>query len=384
MKLCLNTFSRDLLLFLIVIYFAQGALYPVGSVISKTALLSILIISSIYLVKSLIIKSEKDLFYYAWAIFLFLNFIGFIFKGNFDIQHTSQIRNILTVFLPFFPFYYFSYKGKLSKKSLLRFFVIFLPIVVASHYANINSILIERTSSNEDVVSNTSYFFVALIPYIFLWGKHKIASFLSIILIFFFIIEGSKRGALVAGIAGFLVYSYYQIININPKKRLQGYILTFTGFLIAMYVSYVFYLSNEYLVSRIKNEGDSGRELISSSLWNNWYNSDSIINYLFGFGFLSTIKYSGFGVLAHNDWLETLINFGLLGLSLYLLVFYTAIRFIINPKVNKESRFIMLTIVLMWFLQTLFSMYYTASYTVISSILMGYLIGTYHYNQRRK
>src|SRR5690606_15155397 len=155
--------------------------------------------------------------------------------------------------------------------------------------------------------------------------------------------------------------------------------------LLSMYV-YDFYISNEFLINRMQKISDSGsgRDFIYLNLLNNWYESNSIINYLFGFGFVSTIKYSGSGHLAHNDWLELLTNFGLIGVSIYFLVFYAAVRFIYDSSVQKEYKLIMLAIVLMWFFQTLFSMYYTSSQTAFTSILLGYLFGSHQYNKKDK
>lgn len=383
MTIRLNSFLRDFLLLLVAVYFAQGAFYEAGSVVSKLSLLLVLLISSFYLVRLLTIKSKKDLFYYAWAALLFLNFVGFIFEGNFSGIHFSQIRNILTAFLPFFPFYYFAYKGDLSKEHLLRFFMLLIPIAIAGFYSSRSSMLLESIGDSENIVTNTAYFFVALIPYVFLWGKHKVLSVLNLLLLLFFIVQGAKRGALIVGVAGALVFIYYLLSNVDSKKRMQSFLITLVGVLLLMMFAYNFYLSNEFLISRMSNltDGGSGRDLIYFNLINNWYDSNSIINHLFGFGFVSTVKYSGTGHLAHNDWLELLTNFGLLGVFIYFFAFYSATRFILNKKIERKSRLIMLAIVLIWFLKTIFSMYYTASGTILPSVLMGFLFGM---NQRSK
>lgn len=197
MTISLDKFSREFLFLLIVFYFAQGSFYPLGSIVAKVSLLIILVISSLYLVKTLLIKSKKSLFYYAWFILLLLNFIGYLLGGvseaGFSGIYFSQIKAVLTAILPFFPFYYFAYKGYLSREQLLRFFAILLPIAIASFYFNRNSLLSESISSSENVVTNTAYFFVSLIPYIFLWGKRKVFSIISLVLLLFFIIQGAKK-----------------------------------------------------------------------------------------------------------------------------------------------------------------------------------------------
>lgn len=185
---------------------------------------------------------------------------------------------------------------------------------------------------------------------------------------------------------GALVFIYYQVTTVDPKKRIKSSIVSITGVLLLIGFSYDFYISNEFLINRIQkiDEGGSGRDFIFLNLLNNWLESDSILTYLFGFGFVSTIKYSGTGNLAHNDWLELLTNFGLLGVFVYLSVFYALFRFLLYSKVEKEDKLMLLAIVLIWFLQTLFSMYYTVSTTVLTSVLLGYLFGKYHHNRSAK
>lgn len=383
-------FSRELLFLFIAIYFFQGSLYPIGSVVAKAALLFIWIISFFYLIKSLIINSGKGIFYYAWILLFLLNFVGYIFQGAFgggfgDI-YFSQLRAILTVILPFFPFYYFAYKGFISNKQLLRFFIIMLPIAIASFYSSRSHILLESLSTNENVVTNTAYFFVALIPYVFLWGKRKVFSIISLVILLFFIIQSAKRGALIVGVVSAIVFVYYQLTTVDPKKRIQSFIISIVGILLLIGFSYEFYISNDFLISRLERTDDigSGRDIIYLNLWNNWFDSNNIFNYLFGFGFVSTIKYSGLGLLAHNDWLELLTNFGLLGISTYLFLFFAAIYFIFHSNAEREGKVIMSAIILSWFFQTLFSMYYTNSTAVLDSILLGYLFGTSHRNRISK
>lgn len=375
MKLNLNLFFQFFLFLLTLIYFSQGSFYPSGSILAKLALLLIMVISSFYLIKLMLLKFGKNIFFYTWTFFLFVNVLGFLFGGKFNDIYYSQFRNILSAILPFFPFYYFSIKGDVSRKNLLCFFMGLIVVGVVNFYSNRNNLLAE--SLDENVVSNVAYFFVALLPFIFLWGKNKVLSIISSLLIIFFIIQGAKRGALFTGLVGMLVFIYYQITLMNPKERFKNLIYIILGFSSIVLFSYYFYISNEYLVSRVTeiSENSSNRDVIYKNLWNNWYNSENLINIVFGFGFVSSIIYSGNGFLAHNDWLELLTNFGLLGVFSYLAVILSLVFFIVFSNSQKEIKIILSCILLMWVLKTLFSMYYTVSTTMISSMLIGYLLG---------
>lgn len=123
-------------------------------------------------------------------------------------------------------------------------------------------------------------------------------------------------------------------------------------------------------------EGDSsGRDEIYANIFNAWYNNNSVIHFLFGFGFAGSTALSGVGLLAHNDWLELLSNFGLLGVSIYLYFFYAGYSSIKNQTWNDNRKIIMFTILSIWFLTSLFSMGYTSDGGYYRAVLIAFLLG---------
>ena len=81
-------------------------------------------------------------------------------------------------------------------------------------------------------------------------------------------------------------------------------------------------------------------------------------------------------MFAHNDWLELLSNFGLFGVIVYIMLFFAAYKLIRNPNWgDTDKRLFMLTVIIMWFLITLFSMGYTSSDGYLKAMLLAYLIG---------
>ena len=110
MKINLNNFSVNFLFFLIIIYFSQGALYPTGHFVAKISLLLIFVISLPFLIKSLLVKNNKNTIYYSLLALIVLNTIGYLYESNFDGTSFEQFKFILIALLPFFPFYYFSLK----------------------------------------------------------------------------------------------------------------------------------------------------------------------------------------------------------------------------------------------------------------------------------
>ena len=369
----------NFLLLIIVIYFAQDALYAGGSLISQIALLFILIISGFYWIKTLIQKKNKPAFYKAWTALLFLNIFGYIFTGDLsNSNHFGEIKNMLLVSLPFYPFYFFSNNKKINK-SLIGFFFIMLIVLIIKFYTNRMSILSLRGSGSEDVVNNIAYSFVRLIPFVFLLKDKKVISMIAAFVLLFFIIQGAKRGAMIAGVIGFIIFAYYQIKTIDQKHRIKNIFIITIGVVLLGYYGYEYFQQNEYLIQRLQSmlEGDSsGRDTIYSNLFNAWFNTDSFKVLLFGHGFGSSIFLSGTGNWAHNDWLELLSAFGLLGALVYLSIFIIAVKTPIKYKWKTDKKIMMYAILSIWFFITFVSMYYNNPMSAIQTILLGYLIGS--------
>ncbi len=368
------------LLVLIVIYFSQDILYTGrGSLIAQISLLTIFILSGFYWIKTLTTETKK-LFYKAWTAFLLLNVLGYIFTADFSFNgHFDQLKAILIVSLPFYPFYHFAQRGHLKSKQLIVFFLIMLVVSIAQFYFYRADILSMRQSDNQDVVNNVAYMFVFLIPFLFLFKDRKVISMLLAFIILLFIIQGAKRGAVISGAIGMTFFAYYQLRTINKENKTKGVLLVIVCIAALVYFGYNYYQQNQYLVQRMQymTEGDSsGRDIIFANLFNVWFNSDSFLNLLFGYGFGSTIFLSGTDHWAHNDWLELLTNFGLLGVSIYLTLFVSATKVAFQNQWNIDKRILMMAIVSIWFFTTVVSMNYTSTSSIFQTIILAYLLGS--------
>ena len=237
--------------------------------------------------------------------------------------------------------------------------------------------MIEYDREADEVVNNTAYSFVALIPYAFLIKRQKLVSWGFMLVIIVFILQGSKRGALIAASIGLLMFIYYHF-KITPKnQRVFDYLSIAILMVILGLFIYRMSASNEFMLKRLTLmlEGDtSGREYLYSSIWNNWLNSNNFFNLLFGYGLAGSVKLAG--GLAHNDWFEVLSNFGVVGIFAYGFLFYAAFKTILQSGWMPEKKLLMATMVAIWFFISLVSMWYTNMIYFTNAILFGYLTGT--------
>ena len=376
MRINTHILSRNFLLLLFVVYFSQELLYSEGSLISKVSLLFIILISFFYFVNSLILKDKKQSFYIVWTFLLVLNVIGFIITGNFDEAQVSMFKNTIVCSLTFYPFFYYGKRGFIKEKHFMWFFSVMLLIVILQFYKTSTTLMFEQ--SRENVVNNIAYMFVLLIPFVFLIRRSKLISGVIFGVIMLYIIMANKRGALITGIVGMLFYVYYQLRTIKKHNRFKGYIVFTLLFASLIYFAYQNYMSNEYMLMRMQqlSEGNTSyRTENYTNIINTWVNSKSIVNLLFGFGFAASLQITGIH-FAHNDWVELLSNFGLLGVVIYFSLFFAAFKYVKNISFDKEKKILLLAILAMWFMTTLYSMWYTSLNASLNVMLLGYLFGS--------
>lgn len=376
-----SRYIRDLLFILFAIYFAQGTFYTQGSIVAQGSLAIILIISAFYFIKTLFETNNKSNFYKAWTVFILINATGFVFSANIrHPNHISMFKGILTTSLSLYPFYYFAQNGLLKSKHLLRFFIVMLPIVIFQYFFYANMRLAEHLSNDPDIVNNIGYSFVALVPFVFIFKKKRFYAIVSIMILLFFIIQSGKRGAFIAGMIGLMGFIYFQLRTVEKKYRYRSYLIVFISVLALSYFVYDTFQNNEFLIARMQKIGDeggsSGRNIIFSNIFNAWLNSDNMFNLLFGFGFAASLNLSGLGSYAHNDWLEILSNFGIIGVFIYGFLFYTVIKYINNKEWDNDKRILLLTIVLIWIMNTFVVNSYTSMNGYIQSMFLAYLIGS--------
>ncbi|MEB8344828.1 O-antigen ligase family protein [Flavobacteriaceae bacterium KMM 6898] len=294
----------------------------------------------------------------------------------------NRFKAILGALLGFYPFYYFAYKGRINYKTFELFLIVIIPIIILQFFYN-QANYIDKFD-NENVVNNVAYLFVLILPFLFLI-RNRIIALTLLAVILYFVIQGAKRGALFAAGLGTMAFIYYIFKNIkfsSKIKRIRLYFTIFSGLLVVVYLGFKKLFENEFLLSRLDalSEGNtSNRTEIYATIFNFWYSTDNFMNFIFGFGFGSSLEITG-GYFAHNDWLELLSNFGVIGVLIYLFLIFSTISYIRNNNHSLQNRMMLLSIVLIWFFMTMVSMWYTSLNTFLHAILLGYIYG----NEARK
>lgn len=223
--------------------------------------------------------------------------------------------------LPIYGFLYFSLKEQISEKLLVTWMIVFIFCSITSYYYEENNrfAMLAEGSLIDGVTNNQSYCFVALMAFLPFLGKKPFIQYSVLVLFLTFIIMGMKRGAILVGalcLILFLLRSFRQAKGTNKALMV---LLSVGVFILGFYTIGWYMQNNLYFMMRIEDTisgGSSGRDSIYKLLWDYFNHDMNILQLLFGLGADGTFK--AIGQAAHNDWLEVLIDTGLLGLGFYL------------------------------------------------------------------
>lgn len=366
------------------IYMMQGFLYPSGSIISQGILLVILAIGGMCFIGTLLHKNipAPAIVFTLFFLMLLLTYVaspkiqyGWKHEAIGAVATFGQFKNACAFSLLFFIGYYTEIRQNVNQKIITTVFVILLVVAVIMFFHSKSRLLLEL--DREGVTVNAAYKFVVLIPFLPLVMnclKNKyvrigiVASMMSLI------IMGSKRGAILCMLASsvFILYYYLHHTRLSVKKIIAVLFVVLLG------CTFLFYSieQNEYLTGRLEKMEKSGigtRNIAYSELWKHWYSESSNFAYLFGNGSAASIGV--WGNYAHNDWLELLTDNGLLGVVMYMSMFFSFLLLIYRSLLSPDFKLSMYLCLLIWLLQTFFSMGYTDVGNGVYTLLLGILTG---------
>ncbi len=356
------------ILFLVIpLYTAQGWLFESGSIVSQGLVLIWLLVDVYYTVVFISSREKTSiskplLLFWAMIVLSWLLSPKEIHAYGWEIKTSGDLKNITIVLLSYFPFRYWLRYGYLRKKTLVLFL---LFMTFASVMAFVT--LIKKFDVEYSIINNTGYYFAMLVPLlgIMMNRKYTIAIFMVLL---YFCIASAKRGAVFCIAIGIALFFYFSIISASKKHHYSTMVLAIVLFIIVGFFSYDIYMANDFLQYRMNKtlvENDTGgRDVIFSSLMN-FYQDSNIINILFGHGLDKTVEVAG--NFAHMDWLELLVDNGLLGAFLYLSLFYSMIKYYKKNRmiIGKDVAFIFTSTFSCWLLKSFVSMGYTHFFSFI-------------------
>lgn len=299
------------------------------------------------------------------VINIFYFFIAFTTSGY---SYVTSIGNNLCAFLPLCLFSYLAKKGIMTEKFITIMTVVLLFACVAYyiHYEQMR-MLAKELDEGESTTINASTVFLMMIPLLF-YEKRRILLYAELAICVFFIISAVKRGNIVAAAIPIAILLWFQFRD-SKKNALALFVLLL--FVVAGSYYLQEYLSNSYYFQQRLEEtmegNSSGRDRIYAEAFNIWNNSN-FAHLLYGNGFRAVTR--TLGTPAHSDWIEILVDNGVLGISLYLGIFVCFFR-VVRRKHTIPEKLILLSAFLIWFAKSIYSMAYVESHMYLLMIAVG-------------
>jgi O-antigen ligase len=210
-----------------------------------------------------------------------------------------------------------------------------------------------------------------------LFNKKLIIQFGSIAFIGFFVLNSSKRGAILlfAFALAFFLYNNLKGAKLHSTRRIIVLLLSIAALIVGFRYVGRLMVENDYFYERYMAtlEGESShRDEIYSTILRHYYNDYNIIQMLFGGGAESTLRY--FNKYAHNDWLQLLSDCGLVGIIMYMVYWIRCVSLVFKNrrKINNNVIYLLVGMaVIIAFGKTIFSMSFN-SMPVGLAIALGY------------
>ena len=364
------------------VYYLQGIVYPEGSIISQSIILIYLLVGVFSFLRQFLVLNNP-LSVKFWMFFCLIQVVTFLvspktvtgttYEAIGTVSTFSQVKNILTFCLSLFIGLRIGKTGVPTKTiARIGFVLLVIAFLRFTHTKNMAMLLYRQ----QDITNNSSYYFVLLVPFIPIMYRHyKKLTIAAMFVIVSFTITGAKRGAIVCLAASLLFTLWW--IYVKYGMSLKRLILISLAVVVISSFAFYKFQENTYLqtrMERMEKKGIGNRTIAYSVLLNHWIDDTNPMTQLFGNG--STQSVAVWGNYAHNDWLEILIDNGLLGVILYASFFIAAIVYIRRTKLSLDFKLCCYLFLIIWFGKTCFSMGYSETWASFPMLLYGMIIGS--------
>lgn len=311
----------------------------------------------------------------AVLLFTSLNLFHYFISYLWITPATSLLGNILVAMMAM-PLFTYLGEQRVITQRFLNVSIVVLTIAAIFNFYHARNIAYAQGSMDElyEFVNNATSSFLMILPLLLL-TRNQVIRIAGLFTCMFFLLMGAKRGNIVAAAIPTLaiLYDFFK----DSKRSLWKIVVSFGLIVVFVYKTYSWVVTNDFLMNRIDQtmEGrSSGRDVIYVDAWTTWYNSPNIVNILFGYGFDGTVNNLATLHYAHNDWLEVLVDYGIVGVLMYLAIFW-----LLYIQIRKEKRLDLKLVLIgatgIWFMKTLYSMGFSEENLAILMIALGAVLG---------
>jgi O-antigen ligase len=216
-------------------------------------------------------------------------------------------------------FYVYSSKYPTSYPVFVLYFVLMLAICGCMYYMAVS---FRSASESRGLQLLEVYYPLMILPWFFSIPKPA-WRYLGLAAITFMVLVSVKRTSLI--VLSTSAIAYFAVHNVVDRSKRWLSAILFSIFIFALGSAAFLYLDESgggYFASRLKaatsDEGTGRLSIYKDTV--NLILKSTPIEYVVGHGFDTVVRHTREGVSAHNDWLEVIFDFGIVGLILYTLL----------------------------------------------------------------
>lgn len=224
--------------------------------------------------------------------------------------------------------------------------------------------------------SPVGFIYSQLIPLVLLLNKNRWSPYIFLISFVMCLLSGQRTATIIA-----LLYCFpaFKLFRSQVKIKDIVPLIVIVVFLALPYIETAvqnLILRNEHDVS--KGYIGSGRDLFYAIVFDDYRNSD-LFYQLFGHGIYSPVllikQTLGQAIFAHNGYLDTIYQFGILGLFIFIFCIFRVMRLAwTNIKIQKEYSYLLLFMGMTWLAKSSVSHGYLDLNSIPFSVALAYLI----------
>lgn len=225
---------------------------------------------------------------------------------------------------------------------------------------------------------------IAYLPLIFspllLLNKNRL-SYFSFLLIGYVILDSGKRGGMLALIIGLVCFYFIIKGTLSASKKIRIAFVTVCAILLLVSFFSESTIASDMIERLIHGSEDSdytsGRVSIYEEVLKRYSLSDPI-NMLIGHGYGSVDKISQEGLSAHNDFIEALYDFGIIGCMSYFVFYYYFIKQIMRASQRDVFyKAVLIYAFIVFLFLSFFSQIFIYQYLCLFTFVLGAISGAY-------
>ena len=379
-KTAKNTYFSYFIFLLYLIYEMRGVIYGEGTFLSKSMVV-VVISYGIYCMFANMDNFVNQKLPKIHIIFIFIISLYWIISPA-EVNGTvgeaigkrptwDFLKCFLYANVSFYTFYNMGKKTNIGYRTLIIWVISLAVLKWCSMIIKREQIIYEALYDMKGVQMAAGYVFTGLIIYTLLI-KEKTYRLIACTILLICVVFSAKRGSIILGCLLYVWVIFESFVRGERRIKLKTILL---GVIVLIFVGYgvVEYISqDEFLMIRLEKtlEGDASNREEMFPLMMGIVNNSDIVDLIFGRGMIQSVNL--IGNYAHNDWFETIIDFGIISFSVLILLFVRLFQFCKTADTSFK------TMLYMTFIYLLFKSLVSMGIYSLESYLQFALIGFFY------